>query len=195
MSQGKAIAMVGIDRRAWLAATLLLAACGGESPDFAIRGTGIFVRSEAAFTRQSDFPSRVESTIQAALDYWGGSWGDLEGSTISFEGAPHVRCGDVTSAVGCYDGDIRVSTRDAAFTYYCVEETALVHEVGHAVIGDPDHMDPRWLDFRAVASVLAGRRGYGDRDELPCDIFVSVWRHPPAQHGERTSSPQIPPSG
>lgn len=35
----------------------------------------------------------------------------------------------------------RRSTRDANFTFYCVEETVLVHEVGHAVLGDPDHTE------------------------------------------------------
>ena len=166
------------------AAALILTACGGPSPDFTVHGTGIVVRSDATFTKQPDFQYRVESTVEAALAYWGGSWKALEGRTITFDGAQHVQCGHRSSAVGCYDGDIRVSTRDIGFTFYCVEETTLVHEVGHAIIGDPNHVDPRWLDFNAVERSLAGRRGYRDRDELPCEIFVSVWRHPPDRHGE-----------
>jgi len=175
--------MVGTGKHVGLVATLLLAACGGANPDFTLHGAGVVVRSDAAFTKRADFPARVETTIEAALAYWGGSWKDLEGSTISFEGSQHVRCGGSTGAVGCYDGDIRVSTRDVGFTFYCVEETTLVHEVGHAVIGDPGHTDPRWLDFGSVAQSLAGRPGYHDADERPCDIFVSVWRHPPDRHG------------
>jgi hypothetical protein len=170
-------------KRLAYAAALTLAACGGPSPDFKVHGAGIVVRSDAAFTKQPDFPSRVGSTLEAALAYWGGTWSDLQGKLITFEGAQHVSCGEATSAVGCYDGDIRVSTRDFGLTFYCVEETTLVHEVGHAIIGDPSHMDPRWLDFGDVARSLAGRRGYQDRYELPCEIFVSVWQHPPDRLG------------
>jgi hypothetical protein len=162
---------------------LLAVACGGLSPDFTLHGAGIVVRSDAAFAKQPDFPSRVETTIDAALAYWGGSWRNLEGSTVTFEGSQRVRCGGKVGAVGCYDGDIRVSTSDGGFTFYCVEETALVHEVGHAVIGDAAHTDPRWLDFGVVARTLAGRRGYQGGEELACEIFVSVWRHPPDHYG------------
>jgi hypothetical protein len=175
--------MLTTRERIGIAAALLLTACGGPTPDFTVHGTGVLVRTEAAFTKQPDFASRVETTVQAALDYWGGTWKDLEGTTISFEGSQNVRCGDMASAVGCYDGDIRVSTRDVGFTFYCVEETTLVHEVGHAVIGDPGHTDPRWRDFASVARSLAGREGYGSDNPIPCDIYVSVWRHPPDRGG------------
>ena len=47
-----------------------------------------------------------------------------------------MTCGDHAGAFGCYDGDIRVTTRDPSFPFSCVEQTVLVHEVGHAVIGD-----------------------------------------------------------
>lgn len=174
--------MAAFGRRLGAAVGLFLAACGGKSPAFTLHGAGIVVESDAAFTKEADFPSRVETTIDAALRYWGGGWKNLEGTTISFERSRHVSCGDRTGAVGCYDGDIRVSTRDVGFTYYCVEETTLVHEVGHAVIGDAGHTDPRWLDFRALEGSLAGRTGYGEHGELPCKIFVSVWRHPPDRH-------------
>jgi hypothetical protein len=126
-----------------------------------------------------DFPSRVESTVSAALAYWGGTWSDLEGTTIAFEGNRHVRCGDRTTAIGCYDGDIRVSTLDAGSPFHCVEQTVLVHEVGHAVIADPNHTDPRWMDFAPVLEALGGRPGYDGRGEVPCRLFVSVWQHPP----------------
>jgi hypothetical protein len=172
--------MFDIGRSAALLAVAVLAACGsGSRPDFSVRGTAVFVNSTAPFTQRSDFPARVESTLDSALSYWGGSWKDLAGVTISFEGEEHVPCGDFTHSNGCYDGDIRVSTRDPAFTFYCVEETVLVHEVGHAVIGDPGHTDPRWLDFTPVQQALDGRPGYADTGEVPCQIFVSVWRHPP----------------
>jgi hypothetical protein len=162
-------------------ALLAVAACGGPSPDFQVRGAGVVVRSDAPFTRSPDFPARIESTLDAALRYWGGSWAELEGVIISFEGGLHVACDGHDAATGCFDGDIRVSTRDVAFTYSCVEQTALVHEVGHAAIGDPEHLDPRWMDFEALRDVLGGRAGYHEAGGAPCEIFVSVWRHPPAR--------------
>jgi hypothetical protein len=77
---------------------------------------GIVVWSNSAFAKQPDFPSRVETTINAALTYWGGSWKNLDGATTSFEGSQHVQCVDKTSAVGCSEDNIHVSTRDYGFT-------------------------------------------------------------------------------
>jgi hypothetical protein len=162
-------------------AFLALAGCGGavEQPDFVVRGTAVVVRSGASFTQSADFPQRVESTASAALAYWGGDWSALEGRRITFEGAAYVPCGDQAHSVGCFDGDIRLSTLDAGQPLRCVEETVLVHEIGHAVIGDADHSDPRWMDFTSVMEALRGRPGYGDGGEAPCELAVSVWRHPP----------------
>jgi hypothetical protein len=166
-----------------LGATLLgLVACSarpGQEPDFQVRGAGVVIRTDAAFAHRADFPARVESTIDDALRYWGGSWESLGGSTITFDGSAHVPCNGDASAIGCYDGDIRVSTLDAGVSLRCAEQTVLVHEVGHAVIGDADHLDPRWMDFSALAQDLAGRPGYTAEGEADCTIFPSVWRHPP----------------
>jgi hypothetical protein len=165
----------------WTAALGLaaLCACGSGRSDFVVHDTSIVVNSGAEFTKRADFPSRVESTLHAALRYWGGSWRDLEGKTVAFEGDQHVACAGRPGAIGCYEGgQIRVSTRDANFTFHCVEETVLVHEVGHAVIGDPDHTDPRWMDFTPVVQDLSGREGYDETGDVSCEIFVNVWRHP-----------------
>lgn len=168
-----------------LAATM--SACGGSAsggaaaPAFAVRGTQVVVNSTAAFTQSVDFPSRVESTVDAALGYWGGTWNDVAGKTLVFESEQHVTCEGSPNAIGCYDGaGIRVSTRDVGSTFYCVEETVLVHEIGHAVIGDPNHTDPRWMDFAPVLQALDGRSGYDATGPVPCRLFVNVWRHPPA---------------
>ncbi len=168
-------------KRAAVLAVLGLAACGRADlpPDFFVRGVGIVVSSGAPFAHRADLPTRIESTVDAALGYWGGSWQALAGSTITLDGDRYVHCAGNPGAIGCYDGDIRVSTQDAGFTYYCVEETALVHEVGHAVIGDPEHLDPRWMDFSAVSQELAGRTGYSGDGEVPCQLWASVWQHPP----------------
>jgi hypothetical protein len=158
-----------------------LAGCGGPSPDFFIHGTGVVVRSDVPFARSEDFPTRLESTVSAALRYWGGTWTDLAGSTIALEGVPHVQCGGLDGSIGCFDGDIRVSTQDAGAHFQCVEQTVLVHEVGHAVIGDPGHRDPRWMDFSTVELELEGRPGYEADRQVPCQLAVGVWRHPPGQ--------------
>jgi hypothetical protein len=157
----------------------VLAGCAAESPDFVVRNVGVQVRTDALFARSGDFPMRVESTAGAALEYWGGDWSALEGRLITFDGAAYVTCGDQGHSVGCFDGDIRIFTQDAGQQVRCVEETVLVHEIGHAVIGDADHSDPRWMDFTPVLEALRGRPGYTLDGAAPCDLAVSVWRHPP----------------
>jgi hypothetical protein len=169
-----------------LAALALLLAgtsCGGgDRPDFYVNGVGIVVRTDAPFARSPDFQARVEETVSAALAYWGGSWGDLDGRRISLLDGPYVPCGGSKGATGCYDGDLAISASDPGTgTFSCVEQTVLVHEVGHAVIGDPDHTDPRWMDFGSVVVALGGRLGYTAAGESRCEIFPSVWRHPSAR--------------
>ena len=171
-------------RVATYAVALVLASCTAsastvDQADFAIRDIAVVLRSNEPFTRATDFPARVESTLDAALVYWGGNWDDLAGRSITFEGAQNVTCGTHTGAFGCFDGNIRLSTRDPAFPFSCVEQTVLVHEVGHAVIGDVGHEDPRWMDFSAVMAKLDGRRGYTANGEDNCQLYVSVWQHPP----------------
>lgn len=160
-----------------------LAACRAErEPDFFVRGTGVIVESDAPFVARADLPGRIEQTVGAALAYWGGSWDHLEGVTISLLDSQYVPCG-TPGAIGCFDGDVRVSTRDPSLgTWHCVEQTVLVHEIGHAVIGDPDHLDPRWMDFESVAEQLGGRTGYAAQGEVDCSLYPSVWRH---LHGRR----------
>ncbi len=166
-----------------VAGALLASSCGGSSttvqPGFAVRDVSVVVQSEEPFTHAADFPSRVESTLEAALAYWGGDWSRLAGRSITFEGSQTVRCGGLHGVLGCFDGDIRLSTRDPAFPFTCVEQTVLVHEVGHAVIGDPGHSDPRWMDFAAVSRRLQGRRGHTTHGDVDCTLYPSVWQHPP----------------
>lgn len=163
-----------------LALLLVASSCGGGAADFYVNGVGVVVRTGAPFSRSADFQARVEETIAAGLRYWGGSWGDLAGRRITLLDGPYVPCGDLEGAIGCYDGDLAVSASDpGAGTFSCVEQTVLVHEIGHAVIGDGAHADPRWMDFEAVRVALAGRVGYAAVGETACDLYPSVWRHPP----------------
>lgn len=163
------------------AALLLLAtACADPAPDFYVHGTGVVVETGAAFAHRPDLKPRMEAALGAALAYWGGSWTRLAGTRIVLVDGPYLRCGSTDHALGCYDGELSVSSADPGTgTLHCVEQTVLVHEVGHAMIGDPRHEDPRWMDFEAVRAALAGRTGYTAEGEADCDLSVGVWRHPP----------------
>jgi hypothetical protein len=164
---------------ALLFAIVALSGCGGDaSPGFAVRGARVVVSTDAPFARHPDFPGRIEDTLGAALQYWGGRWSDLEGKSIELSGEERVPC-EGGSSLGCYDGNIRVSTKDpGAGTFDCVEQTVLVHEVGHAVLGDRMHEDPRWMQLGTLGDELSGRKGYTAQGEVDCVIHVSVWRHP-----------------
>ncbi len=157
---------------------LVAAGCGGQPADFYVHDTGVVVHTSAPFASRPEFPSRIESTIAAALAYWGGDWSAMRGRTVTLSDEPYVSCGGKQSAIGCYDGDIRFTTADPLIgTFHCVEQTVLVHEIGHAVIGDPMHEDPRWMELEPVQAALSGRVGYTSNGEADCTIYVSVWRH------------------
>jgi hypothetical protein len=162
-----------------LSGLLALALACVRAPDFYVRDTGVYVETRAPFAGDPGFPARLESTVDAALAYWGGDWDALAGRTITLTGDRSVTCRGAP-ALGCYDGDVRITTSDPAIgTFACVEETVLVHEIGHAVIGDSLHEDPRWMDLMPVSAALSGRTGFSADGEVECTIFVSVWRHPP----------------
>jgi hypothetical protein len=166
-------------RRIALAVLVIGTVAGcGQPEGFALHGASVVVQTDAPFARQPDFPARIESTLDVALQYWGGSWTDLEGASIELTGDPRVRCGGAWT-LGCWDGDIRLTTRDPGIgTFDCVEQTILVHEVGHAVLGDPLHLDPRWMRLEPVQNALEGRPGYTTSGVVECVLFPSVWRHP-----------------
>jgi hypothetical protein len=161
---------------------LLAGACGGgAAPEvLAVHGAAVVVESAAPFVQAPDFPARLESTLAEALGYWGGGWRDLDGWTIALTDEPRVACGASTAALGCQAGrSIRFTVRDpGAGPFACVEQTVLVHEVGHAVLGDPLHQDPRWMELEPLQQALAGRAGYTQEGVVPCVLYLSVWRHP-----------------
>ena len=163
-------------RRSRLASSAILASCVGGTSELVVHNTALVVRSDAAFTHSADLPQRFESTVQAALTYWGGTWNDLSGTTVTLEGNQHVECNGASGAISAAMPAARfasprairasapgtASRRPSSFT-----------SIGHAVIDDPEHEDPRWMDFEAVAQALSGRPGH-DGD---CKLYPSVWRH------------------
>ena len=163
-----------------IAAVLLMSACDSSKPDFAVRGVAVVLKTSAPFASRTDFPARLESTIEAALEFWHGSWDDLQGITIVLEDSEYVPCQGATShALGCSEsGSIHITTGDPSLgTWRCVEQTVLVHEIGHAVIGDDNHDDARWMDFVPVLASLEGREGYAEEGVTSCPLYISVWRH------------------
>jgi len=157
-----------------------LIACGGSQQGEAhpAQGVRVVLDTTAPFAAAPDFRARLDNTIDAALQYWGGTWSDVDGKSITLVDDQYLDCNG-SSALGCFDGDIRITTRDPGIgTFACIEETVLVHEIGHAVIGDPDHTDPRWMEMDALAAELSGRAGYSTDGAVPCVTYVSVWRHP-----------------
>jgi hypothetical protein len=163
-----------------LAMALAAAGCGGAAPEPSATGVQVVLETTAPFAAAPDFQPRLDDTIDVALGYWGGTRADLAGKTILLVDGPYVRGCQGAVAVGCYDGrTLAVSTRDPSLgTFACVEETTLVHEIGHAVLGDPDHLDPRWMQMDEVAQALEGRVGYTADGTTTCAMYVSVWRHP-----------------
>ncbi len=161
-----------------LSAIAVLMACGGSATHTQANGLGVVLETSAPFAYEPDFDTRVKSTIDAALQYWGGTWDDLNGRTLTLVDDSYVRCNGA-EALGCFDGNIRITTRDPGIgTFPCIEATVLVHEIGHVVLGDPDHTDPRWMEMDSVAAELGGRTGYTDSGTTTCTTYVSVWRHP-----------------
>jgi len=167
--------------RVAVVASLLAVGCGGgvTSEALDVHGVAVVLETSAPFAGAPDFPARIESTLAEALGYWGGGWRDLEGSTIVLTDEPRVACGASSAALGCRDGrSIRLTVSDPSFgRFACVEQTVLVHEVGHAVVGDPLHLDPRWMMLEPLHQALSGRVGYTQEGEVPCVLYLSVWRH------------------
>jgi hypothetical protein len=162
-------------------ALFALVACGGPGAEEAqavqASGVRVVLDTTAPFAQATDFQARLDDTLDVALAYWGGTRSDIDGKTITFVDSL-VSCRG-QDALGCYDGNISVTTRDPGLgTFACVEETVLVHEIGHAVLGDGNHEDPRWMQMDEIASALSGRVGYASGGETDCTMYVSVWRHP-----------------
>ncbi len=177
----------GVRLGSFVLALATLAACAGESagelPDSQVRaidvaGLEVVLQTRAPFASAPDFPARLESTVVAALRYWGGAWTHVDGRSVTLVDDPSVPCGDVR-ALGCFDRNILLTTHDPGTgTIPCIERSVLVHEIGHVVLGDPLHTDPRWMELDSLAEELSGRTGYAQDGAIACDVFPSVWRHP-----------------
>lgn len=97
----------------------------------------------------SNLTERVTSATDVAARQWGGSPSDLDGWTIELTSGVVTECnGQKASDTGCAEwsgsggGVMQVYPGERL----CIELTILAHEVGHAIIHDGNHDDPRWCD-------------------------------------------------
>lgn len=122
-----------------LSLLLVTMGCGGPKPT-TIYGIDFFAPPEIDLDR-----ARLKRVVEVASQKWGVPILLYAGYTVSFTLTP-VACGIERSVAGCtFLKDIEVWAQVPD----CLEASSLLHELGHASIGDPLHLDPRWRDTAA----------------------------------------------
>jgi hypothetical protein len=117
---------------------------GPPDPCFAAEPARCFV-SHGAYVMLDGAVARDRQAVDRALDrafgYWSAPPDVLAGWVVTYEDHEVVCNG--ARASGCCswrEGTLRLQVLDPA----CPETAQLVHELGHAVLHDPGHRDPRW---------------------------------------------------
>lgn len=159
------------------AGAALSLACGGPGPlparlppSLDVDGVPVAVSSSAPWSSGADLPARLSRIIGAGARHWGGTAAGLAGWQLQLVDGP-VPCGadpgDRLSGHldGCTDHGARIMTVSGADWFdpatgesadaTCLEQLPVVHEVGHALIGDHDHRDPRWREWSDVLAALS----------------------------------------
>jgi hypothetical protein len=88
-----------------------------------------------------DLFDRTEDTASVAAQVWGGSVSAAYGWAITY----HYNLADCSA--GASAGCTNQTDKTINLTVYgasCAEASELAHEMGHIVIGDGAHTDPRW---------------------------------------------------
>jgi hypothetical protein len=127
---------------ALLATSLALVACGSQPHPLEIQVGLETPQSAPSWVASPGLDARTEEAMTSAAGVWGRPL-DTQGVTVRFLDG-YVDCGGRLS-VGCTDGGTR-TVEVVVDRAACVEATALAHEVGHLLIGDPTHQDERWRD-------------------------------------------------
>ncbi len=143
---------------------LLLAACRGP---LAV-GTALHERESApAWVNDPDLAARTTRAAAVMARVWGGDPSALDGWTVTFvdrfieRNGRSIVVGNSRRRPIVGGGKIDIWTGTSRV---CVEATNLAHEVGHVVIHDGGHRDPRWRDpgfWDRMAEAL--------REEVPPD--------------------------
>ena len=105
--------------------------------------------SSPAWVNDDHLSERTSTAASTMARVWGGTPSDLAGWTIKYsdryieERARARVVGKSTRTPVLGGGTIEIW---AGTSNVCLEATDLAHEIGHVVIRDHDHRDPRWLD-------------------------------------------------
>lgn len=124
-----------------LAAVLAVPGCGPE----ALAPLRVVNESAQPWAQEPSVNDRALEIAEESARWWGGRADDLRGWTLVIQDGI-VSCGDWNETMGvwgCHDPSIRTLRVSTAFGD-CIEAAAIPHEVGHLVIGDGAHTDPRW---------------------------------------------------
>jgi hypothetical protein len=142
-------------RRLTVAVLLVVSACAPRwAGDPQLYGMALEVQlaqGNAGWALRDDLRARVRRVIDLGAGYWGLAPADVAGwRLVLTEGLRE--CGASATANGCTTDDDRTVTVAANYTV-CIESSALVHELGHVALGDPEHRDPRWHDTDALRAL------------------------------------------
>jgi len=133
---------------------LALAACGGRTHwpgDPALYGVDLVVVTDPgmpAFVAAPDFRELFKRDLELSARYFGHDPAGLAGLRVVLQS--DWLSGEKIGAYRPDENTIVVAVRDFA----CLGATALPHEVLHYFIGDPNHLDPRWLTFGPLAQSI-----------------------------------------
>jgi hypothetical protein len=138
----------------------LCAACGGreDAMPLSVAVEGPIEASTPPYVSAPGLADRARAVASTAAITWGAAPHALDGWSLTFAQAPFA-CGEAAAnrAIGCTRWDER-EIEVLAFGAACPEATALPHEVGHVVLRDARHDDPRWCDrafWRRMREALA----------------------------------------
>jgi hypothetical protein len=138
--------------------------------------------SEPGWIDDPGLPIRASAAAEAMAVVWGGAPSDLGGWTITFRDRFIARngtamvVGKTTRKFIIGGGSIEVW---AGTSLICLEATDLAHEVGHVVIRDHDHRDPRWLDRTFWDRMAKALRAMVPPEDLRCreqlSSGIGIW--------------------
>ena len=120
--------------------------------------------------------TRATAAAGVMARVWGGDPSLLDGWTITFMDryiAKHGRAivvGKATRSRAFGGGKVEIWTGTSPI---CLEATNLAHEVGHIVIRDHDHRDPRWLDRLFWERMAEALQAIVPPEDEPCRESLS----------------------
>jgi hypothetical protein len=147
---------------------LVLAACRGP---LAVGAALTSPADDPAWVTDPGLAARAAAAARTMAGVWGGDPSSFDGWTITFldrhierRGTSFV-VGKTTHTPILGGGRIEIWTGTSKV---CVEATNLAHEVGHVVVGDHHHRDPRWLDREFWERMAQALRATVPPEDVPC---------------------------